>query len=392
MSKQEEKLRSSNSNSNSNAEVSTSGQRLHFASTFPGGSHTEDNSEDAYDIGSCSSGQITLYMVADGHGGPEGRHAAQLACHESLLWTVRYAAMFPQWFKAGALDRQIDMLFASIHNKFRTEMHTRTRGSIITPQGRVVSSYGVPVRGGTTLTCVWVFTYEGMRIIHTANVGDSEAMLIRLSGGDASRPRHTLLTTEHSPSNQNEYRRVMLDFIKPMWMVYDLPQQSDKCRCPLIYKPIPADEATDVKSDLRHQQYVTDPWGNGLSPKNIRYDPAVYAVAPCGGHAIAVTRALGDFNMHEYGMISLPSHNVEHLEPDESCMICIASDGLWDCWTYADFAQYMTARMGDVNSTIQSVVTHAMDATKTVAVANFGRGYDDTTLVAVHLSPLTDSL
>ena len=55
--------------------------------------------------------------------------------------------------------------------------------------------------------------------------------------------------------------------------------------------------------------------GNGLHPTNVRYEPAVYAVTPRqvvqDSTCIAMTRALGDFYAHQFGLTFEPDLRVQ---------------------------------------------------------------------------------
>ncbi len=86
--------------------------------------------------------------------------------------------------------------------------------------------------------------------------------------------------------------------------MYDKTNVFRKYECPLVF----------LESGQKDPQFVTNPWGCGLHPTNVRYEPAVYAVTPRAIHkdstCIAMTRALGDFYAHQFGLTAVPSITV----------------------------------------------------------------------------------
>jgi serine/threonine protein phosphatase PrpC len=76
----------------------------------------------------------------------------------------------------------------------------------------------------------------------------------------------------------------------------------------------------------------------GLHPTNVRYEPAVYAVTPRSvakdSTCIAMTRALGDFYAHQFGLTWVPSITTRRIAAGIDYSILLASDGIWDCWKY----------------------------------------------------------
>ena len=130
---------------------------------------------------------------------------------------------------------------------------------------------------------------DGSRTIISANVGDSDAML--LSPG---LPQQWFsLTEDHGPDSVSEYQRVQAipADICPhkLLFVYDKTNVYKKFLCPLVFKP----DASGTRDPI----FVQDPWGQGLHPTNVRYDAAVYAVTSAevsrDTTCIAMTRSVG---------------------------------------------------------------------------------------------------
>jgi serine/threonine protein phosphatase PrpC len=135
----------------------------------------------------------------------------------------------------------------------------------------------------------------------------------------------------------------------------------------------------------------------GLHPTNVRYEPAVYAVTPqfrTNKHAqgvlerittdstcIAMTRALGDFYAHQFGLSAEPSIKFKEIPADMDVCILVGSDGIWDCWKYEEFAifladSYKKKNFGENQS--QEVATEIVEHSVELAKKNFGiRHFDD---------------
>lgn len=129
--------------------------------------------------------------------------------------------------------------------------------------------------------------------------------------------------------------------------------------------------------------------GNGLHPTNVRYEPAVYAVTPKSVSrdttCIAMTRALGDFYAHQFGLTFEPSVTIIYPPMDCSYHVVVASDGIWDCWRYEDLAQYLVALDREQSST-DSLVETLLNESIRRAISNFGDSqYDDASLVCIRL-------
>ncbi len=153
--------------------------------------------------------------------------------------------------------------------------------------------------------------------------------------------------------------------------------------------------------------------GHGLHPTNVRYEPAVYAVTPRSvskdSTCIAMTRALGDFYAHQFGLSAEPAIGVKRIrieggenenknsesdEPQDSFSpsttlsisseftIILASDGIWDCWKYEDFAQFVLDEQYKKGRTIAETGEAALEESITRAINNFGaKHFDDASLV-----------
>ena len=183
---------------------------------------------------------------------------------------------------------------------------------------------GLPVRGGTTASILRIDRTTGA--ITCASVGDSEVRYFD-SEGDG-----TTLCGDHTATNPEEYARVLAFCAEkgrpePRF-AYDTQggTLSREDRCPFVRN----EEDT---------AWVPNPAG-GFFHCDVRENYGAYVYAPNGDEGLAMTRALGDFNMSRYG-VSQEAHVVTAPPPapQEDTMVRAvvwASDGMWDLVPYAD--------------------------------------------------------
>lgn len=198
-----------------------------------------------------------------------------------------------------------------------------------------------------------------------------------------------MLTVDHGPENHEEWTRVHnlpaeTHPIKLLF-VYDKTNVFRKYECPEVFLP----------TGQLDEKLSKNPWGNGLHPTNVRYEPAVYAVTPRevvqDSTCIAMTRALGDFYAHQFGLTHIPDIRVKELPAGSEVIITVGSDGIWDCWKYEDFADYFAAQAHGNAALRESAGLQGMEEAGAVvlketvhrAITNFGaKHYDDAALVA----------
>lgn len=194
-------------------------------------------------------------------------------------------------------------------------------------QGGIYDTRNQPVRGGTTASVLRIDRMTGA--ITCASVGDSEVRFYDF-GTDAAADG-TTLCGDHTATNLEEYVRVLAFAAEkgrpePRF-AYDTQggRLSREDRCPFVRN----EEDT---------AWVPNPAG-GFFHCDVRENYAAYIYAP-NGEGLAMTRALGDFNMSRYGVSQEP-HVVTVPPPplQEDAMVRAvvwASDGMWDLLQYAD--------------------------------------------------------
>jgi len=170
---------------------------------------------------------------------------------------------------------------------------------------------------------------------------------------------------------------------RKLLFIYDQNKSTHKYQCPLVF----LDDGT------KDPKYAKNPWSHDLRPTNVRYDPAVYAVSPRGVEydvtCIAMTRSLGDFYGHQFGLSYIPDVTFNEIEiENHEYIITVGSDGIWDCWKWNEWSEYINDLMTKADNRLDVVVKSALRHSVQKAKACFGDdSYDDASLVFIALRP-----
>jgi len=222
-----------------------------------------------------------------------------------------------------------------------------------------------------------------------SNTGDSDALLLSRKPSRLKRDNNKCkhLSVDHSPDNAEEFLRIKNlptdSHPTKLLFIYDQANTCRKFECPIVF----------LEDGTKDPKYVKNPWGNKLRPTNVRYDPAVYAVSPYGvSHditCIAMTRSLGDFYAHQFGLSNVPSVTFEELDIENNeFIVTVGSDGIWDCWKWDDFSDYVNGVMTKYKNKLDNVCKTVLKHTVQRAKACFGEGsFDDASLICVALRP-----
>jgi len=293
--------------------------------THIGGSKNKEN-QDIYFIGD------QMFGVFDGHG-HAGRNVAMTAC-----------AVFSE----ASLDSSFPEIFAAAE-----EAVSRIR----LPTD--------PSAGGTTASCLYIDPDEGY--CQVGHVGDSEVRYFDEDGGVG-----VSLTADHSGCSLDEFHRIMATS-NPAQLKFDARPPHGYGR-PVFVK--------------KEGEWAVDPKG-GNYYCTVRCDWASYVVSPCGKEKLAVTRALGDFFMKQYGVIAEPS--VTTVGPPAAGVtraIVLASDGLWDAMQYEEVRAIV--RRPDLLGDAEAAMAALKDATLAKNATLFGAMADNMTAIVVYVG--TESL
>jgi hypothetical protein len=174
---------------------------------------------------------------------------------------------------------------------------------------------------------------------------------------------------DHGACNVEEFRRIhavapatRFEFTNPAGYYYDK-------------KPVFILGADD--------EWIPDPTG-GRMYCTVRKDWSAYVIGP-GGEQLAITRALGDFNMKAGGVIATPT--VMSAAPAAAGVvraIVMASDGLWDAMQYADVRAIV--RNPALVGNAEAATTALMEAALTAGATHFGSHSDNVTALVVYVT------
>ena len=277
------------------------------------------------------------FCVADGHG-PFGQIAAETVCAtvRTSPETESYEDMF---IRAEEAVRAID--------KFHK------------------------ILSGTTAT---VLTIELDGSCHVGAVGDSEARYYDSDNDDG-----VSLTLDHSASNINEFHRIRV-----------LPNAASfvfggggAMRRPVFVKCL-ADIAACMEpkmvSSNPPDEWIPNPQ-EGFKYCNVRLEWSSYVSA--NGNNLAVTRAIGDFDLKKYGLIATPTI-VTAVAPTTGTIraIVLASDGLWDCMHYSEIRNIV--RNPECIGQAELAADRLLIAAKAYSIERF-ESRDDISLIIVYV-------
>jgi serine/threonine protein phosphatase PrpC len=239
-----------------------------------------------------SHGEITILMVADGHGF-NGTSFSEFA----VTWVENLISTQDIDWEADDLTQPLHDMILSLETTMKDKHESKS--------------------GGTTLS---LFIRRGSLDNWVVNLGDSEIVMF-----DKSSKNHVILSEDHSPGNMNEFLR-MISTHPDTVFEYDKVVK----RGPFI----PIYEQTD------------DRWVKISTPQNNRYyknvesDFATY-FGDGSDYKLSTTRSIGDFHYKEYFGASAEPY-IKKLEPlTENQVVFIASDGFWDCWKYSEVTEFL---------------------------------------------------
>jgi len=362
--------------------------------------------EDAISFFDCAA------ALADGHGGRYGAVMATTA--------VTSCAMALNEMKGEVDPAQfyeiMPMMFAQLHKSFIAQVGQEP-GVVI--HDDVPMRQGMVVRGGTSLTTMYLGTFQGRAYIMTANVGDSDAFLFTVKDGVY---RSKKLTVTHEPTSLDEYRRVQQFRELAAHFVYDtkgsytvaghLPVfEADGTMIHYEDTYAPYTAATKAYQDAWHAVDRAKKAGQPTQelratldaiiadynvkkvnyegsldsrrmPNTARGDRGAYimmdALDSNNNLKLAMTRCLGDFHGHKVGLTHVPDVVITWLDEEDlgdHAVFFMASDGILDCYHMEELAQIVMT-----NEPSQLIPMFYAKSTEL-----FHKCHDDMSYVAKHL-------
>lgn len=357
-----------------------------------------------------------IFAVADGHGADTG-HIAANACMAAIKEftdaNLGILAENPLQFLERCYahaQEQIREAFAKHYTDKGFEV--KHENGILLKRRFVTHSF-TNIGGGSMLT----ITVLNCTKLYIANVGDCAAQLcvnepilknsmlkyeIDVATGievetetsvTETRLTHLALTRDHSPMSADEYRRVREFRPSPtdpnkaeLLFVYD-EQDTPKPYCEPVFS-VAEDGTPVVRDDVTY--YC----------KNVSKERATYVSVPNDANytdALASARAMGDFNIGNYGVSPKPEIQSVDLSAvfertDVACMV-IATDGVWDNWIPDHVTKFMmdksclSAIDTDLEKGALRVTKSFMIRNNGFAQKNFKGSADNATSIVVYLKP-----
>lgn len=274
-----------------------------------------------------------LAVTADGHG-PHGARAAQ--------WAVSWLAAHPDAPLVGAGAAGT---FAAIDENIRTNLiaYLEATGRPHVVFGRALytpgfyGTRGLPIRGGTTFS---VAAVRPDGTVSAAHVGDSNIHVFDdpTHGGTME---GVSLTGDHTPSCRAEFDRIRVTHPGARFIMeaaaIGLPRSMDR----QVW--VPATAALPGSSAAAHPSYELNPEGP-FHFTDVREGWATYLRTPDDSEGLAMTRALGDFNLQLTAGVSTVPHTQDlpaaaaAAAPRERVVV-VASDGFYDITHYPEIAE-----------------------------------------------------
>lgn len=226
--------------------------------------------------------------------------------------------------------------------------------------------------GGATCTLCIIAN----NTLYIAHVGDSSALLvtrepilnssmikalqsIESSIEESIGVDYLLLGDDHSPDNPVEYQR-MRTLNPNVQCVYDRSTVCGKYSLPSVF------------AEKKQMGYY----------KNVRSDPATLVVKQ-SGRSLAMTRSLGDFQMKPEVTYVPTIQQIDLISLIGLSCIIIASDGVWDNWTYPEVREFFTSNT-NWSSDASDVATTFCLHNDIKATENFGNSKDDASGIIVY--------
>lgn len=330
-------------------------------------------SEDAYMIFKVPN--ITIVAVADGHGETYTINNTKIQLGHVASCTALHCAKDEFNKIKNDMFYYDETIFYNFLKELFKKMHEKIKETLLKLgfiKENIDEGY---VQCGTTCSiCVHIHNYEpnyGNSCIITANVGDSDVLSVPFQGNMDS----TKISTSHIPTSKREYDRINnIDYpfpYKPALFKYKTLEFD-----PVYQRKIQVEN--HINFDM-HGRVKTD-YLKTVITKNIDNEISSYIKSPRGpDYIVAMTRALGDFYLHNFGMTCEPNISIDY---HSNIFLFVGSDGIWDGIKTRDIPQkifkYVNANTS-FKDTMKKFYDDALQECKTF----FNNNIDDITLIAL---------
>lgn len=243
------------------------------------------------------------------------------------------------------------------------------------------------VDGGSTASVAAII--DGTTLVYAA-AGDSCSLFGVPAPTRGGTPTTIELLPEHSPTNAAEWADRLHE--TGIHVVYDHPEMFESEDNLLnVFEPDPSGKGAWRLSETSIQR--ADEAGTGF--KTERGDRAAMLVTPESGPfsqmMLGVTRSLGDFYHQRYGVTWEPEVSVrpiaDLLGGASEGLLCLASDGFWDHWTFEDsIAELCSAHGPGMRATTREKAEAWFEDTRLRGEEAFGDHADNLTSIIATIS------
>ncbi len=260
----------------------------------------------------------TLIGVFDGH--------STLGA-EFATWAVEH-------FAAAHPTETLAEVFAAADNALRARLRTHLGSTGVSHMETGGAFYhrgyygarGTPVRGGTTASVLRLDHETGA--MEFAHVGDSD---VRVFDQEAESADGVSLMEDHSPTNLSEWNRIHASHPTTRFIFDDrglYPRRP-------VFVPSAAAAGGCIPTTEAAGGWTLNPVG-GYTYADVHGSWGAYVQTPDGSASLAMTRALGDYDLKVCGVSDVPHITVaDGPAPGTTRAIVVASDGLWDATEFA---------------------------------------------------------
>lgn len=237
---------------------------------------------------------------------------------------AEFATWAAEHFAASKSTETLGEVFATADAALRARLrtHLATKGTAHMEVGGAFyhrgyyGARGTPVRGGTTASVLRLDHETGA--MEFAHVGDSDVRVFDQDSADAD---GLSLMEDHSPTNMSEWNRIHASHPTTRFIFDDRG----------VYPRRPVFTPSAVAAG----GWALNPVG-GYTYADVHGSWGAYVQTPDGSASLAMTRALGDYDLKVCGVSDVPHITVaDGPAPGTTRAIVVASDGLWDATEFA---------------------------------------------------------
>lgn len=355
-----------NQSSNSNINESVKSDINIYGSTDIGGGRENQDEFLIFRLEyNCSI--IDILMILDGHG-QNGKFVAITAKETFQKYfseNIQCLVENTEECLNSAYSFTNEEIRNALERKYQNEYKNvkRVNGYLTTG-----TNYQSLISGGTTCTIAVIIDNIHLYI---SNVGDSDAIISTTNNSSSE-----IITGDHSADNIDEFKRVTGEFTPCLKFKYDRS---------------PSKDYVDIYDDNYH---IT---GKGNYIKNVRQEFATIVFSPEDSlfdSGLSMTRSLGDFYLQEYGVSFIPTIKYINLseifEESPIFSLLIASDGIWDNWSYETISNFILNedylnRINNGENISEEVCKLLIAENDKLGTNHFGKSRDNATAILTYL-------